>query len=146
MARVFLGLGANVGDRRETIGQALLAFADNGMTVIRVSSLIETEPEGGPPQGNFLNGVVLVETGHSPAQLLRCVKTIEKNLGRTPSVRNGPRVIDIDILLYDDIEVHSPGLDIPHPRMRSRSFVMVPLAEIAPDLARRLGYENHHVN
>ncbi|MFA5259791.1 MAG: 2-amino-4-hydroxy-6-hydroxymethyldihydropteridine diphosphokinase [Candidatus Omnitrophota bacterium] len=146
MATVFLGVGSNLGDRRKTIEQALKTLTEKGMIIIRVSSIIETEPEGGPPQGKFLNSVVQIETQLSPGELLQCVKTIEQALGRTPSVRNGPRIIDIDILLYDDIECHSPGLDIPHPRMTSRSFVMIPLAEIAPDLARRLGYENHHTH
>ncbi|HQO58054.1 MAG TPA: 2-amino-4-hydroxy-6-hydroxymethyldihydropteridine diphosphokinase [Candidatus Omnitrophota bacterium] len=144
MATVFLALGSNVGDREKAIRQALQALEGEGINIVLISSLIETKPEGGPPQGKFLNSVIQVETGLLPEELLICIKTIEQALGRTPSVRNGPRVIDIDILLYDDIEWHSPRLDIPHPRMKSRPFVMIPLAEIAPDLARRLGHEDHH--
>jgi 2-amino-4-hydroxy-6-hydroxymethyldihydropteridine diphosphokinase len=146
MATVFLGLGSNLGNRRQTIERALKTLTEKGVNVIKVSSIVETEPEGGPPQGNFLNTVVQAETGLPPRELLSCVKSIEKSLGRTPSVRNGPRVIDIDILLYDDLKWHSPELDIPHPRMLSRSFVMIPLKEIAPDIARRLGYENHNAH
>ena len=146
MATVFLGLGSNLGNRRRYIEQALKFLSENGVKIIRVSSLIETEPEGGPPQEKFINGVVQAETELAPDQLLKGAKTIEQALGRTPAGLNGPRVIDIDILLYDNIEVHLPGLDIPHPRMRSRSFVMIPLAEIAPDQARRLGYENHIID
>ncbi len=146
MATVFLALGSNIGDRRKAIRQALQALEAEGMNIVQVSSIIETEPEGGPPQGKFLNNVIRVETGLLPEELLVRIKTIEQALGRTPSVRNGPRVIDIDILLYDDIEWHSQRLDIPHPRMKSRPFVMTPLAEIAPDLARRLGHENHHTD
>ena len=134
MAEVYLGLGSNLGDREEMIRRALAALPGHGVAVRRVSSVIETAPVGGPPQGRFLNAVVLVETGHDPLALLGHLKEIEAALGRIPSERFGPRAIDIDILLYDRCALSTPTLTIPHPRMWERDFVMIPLRELAGDI------------
>ncbi len=98
--------------------------------------MIETQPVGGPPQGKFLNGVLKIRTHLSPHVLLHRLKFIERQMGRLPSRRNAPRVIDIDILLYDNGRIQSKDLTIPHLRMRERPFVLIPLKEIAPELFR----------
>jgi 2-amino-4-hydroxy-6-hydroxymethyldihydropteridine diphosphokinase len=132
MKPVLLGLGANVGDRRQTVGSALSGigrFAD----VRCVSSLYETAPMYVPDQGPFLNLCAIVETTRGPRELLSAVKDLERALGRTPSRRFGPRQIDIDIILYGDAVVTDDDLQIPHPRMLERAFVLVPASEIAGD-------------
>jgi 2-amino-4-hydroxy-6-hydroxymethyldihydropteridine diphosphokinase len=96
------------------------------------------------PQGKFLNAAAEAETNLAPQDLRTTVKAIEKNLGRQETVPNGPRVIDIDILLYDRITVNTPNLTIPHPRMCERDFVMIPLKEIAPLIAKELAYADHN--
>jgi GTP cyclohydrolase-4 len=128
---VYLALGANIGDRQSNIDAALQRL---GMAVKldMVSSIYETEPVGYLDQPRFLNMVCQGTTALSPRELLAFVKQIESDLGRQPSIRNGPRPIDIDILLYDDLRVKYEDLVIPHPRMAERAFVLVPLAEIAP--------------
>lgn len=138
MAQIFLGLGSNLGKREEYLRSAIAALAANNIKVEIISSLIETDPVGGPPQGKFLNAVVRVQTELSPEELLTCVQGIERRLGRERTVPNGPRTIDIDILLYDDIQINLPHLQIPHPRMKERSFVLNPLTEIAPEMLHRL--------
>jgi 2-amino-4-hydroxy-6-hydroxymethyldihydropteridine diphosphokinase len=104
----------------------------DGVSVVSRSSLYETAPVGETDQPPFLNNAVGVETVLSPRELLAVIKEIEKIIGRTPTYRWGPREIDIDILLYDDLVINEPGLTIPHPRMHERAFVLVPLSEIAP--------------
>lgn len=135
MARVFLGIGSNEGDRLANISQAtrqLRAFAQ--IELVQMATIIETEPVGGPPQPDFLNTVVEVDTGLSPQELLAALKRVEQQLGRQPdSARWGPRVIDLDILLYDDRVINEPTLTIPHPRLHERRFVLEPLAQLAPD-------------
>jgi 2-amino-4-hydroxy-6-hydroxymethyldihydropteridine diphosphokinase len=132
MVAVLLGLGANIGDRR-----AALAAAVDGLrqliTVEAVSALYETPPMYVTDQAAFLNMAVAGQTDRSPADLLAAVKGLEAELGRVESVRYGPRRIDVDILLYGDRVVEQAGLEIPHPRMAERGFVLVPAAEIAPD-------------
>ncbi len=130
MAIVFLGIGSNMGDREQHIHDALSMLLSNRIVIDRISSLIETDPVGGPPQRKFINGVLKAETDLSPMDLLHLVKCIEKQIGRKPTVKNGPRPIDIDILLYDNIVINSPTLTIPHPLMFQRNFVMCPLKEI----------------
>jgi len=112
------------------------AFADT--RVIKVSKIIETLPQGGPPQGPYLNAVAQIQTGLAPYALLAQLQKVEADLGRVRVVVNGPRTIDLDILLYGDIRMQEEALCIPHPRMLERDFVMVPLQEIAPGLARKL--------
>ena len=140
MARVFIGIGSNEGDRLERISKAIQALgALTGVTVVQIAMIRETEPVGGPPQGPYLNTVVEAETEAEPLKLLRLFQDLERRLGRVPSAeRWGPRPIDLDLLLYDDRVIDEPGLCIPHPRMHERSFVLEPLAELAPDLVHPL--------
>lgn len=138
MSTAFIGIGSNLGDRQAYIEQALQRLEEVGIAVRKTATVIETDPVGGPPQGRYLNSVCQVETELSPRALLAVLKTIERDLGRTDSVRNGPREIDLDILLYDEVILDAPDLSIPHPRMRDRPFVMQPLKEIAPDVAERI--------
>jgi 2-amino-4-hydroxy-6-hydroxymethyldihydropteridine diphosphokinase len=137
MATAYLGLGSNLGEREANIASALKMLGQEAR-IVKVSSLYETEPVGYKDQPWFLNCVCSVETDLSPQALLKLAKTIEKNLGRKPTHRFGPRLIDIDILFYDDLILDSPDLTIPHPRLMERAFVLVPLKEIAPDLVHPL--------
>lgn len=136
MARVFLGVGTNEGDRLDNISRAAQALAASGaVRLIQMATITETEPVGGPDQPNFLNTVVEVETAVSPHALLQQLQRLERSLGRVPSPQRwGPRVIDLDILLYDDRSINEPHLAIPHPQMHLRRFVLEPLAQLAPDL------------
>jgi len=128
---VFLGIGANLGDRRKNIKSAVERIrALKATKVVRISKIISSKPAGGPAQPDFLNGAVKIKTGLPPAKLLRELKNIEKDLGRVKTVRYGPRPIDLDILLYSHRIIQRPGLSIPHPRMFEREFVLKPLLEI----------------
>ncbi|MBI2857376.1 MAG: 2-amino-4-hydroxy-6-hydroxymethyldihydropteridine diphosphokinase [Chloroflexi bacterium] len=133
MPVVYLGLGSNLGDRAANIGRAL-EFLGESVEVLRVSALYETEPWGYSEQPRFLNAACVINTTLAPRDLLALAKDVERRLGRRPSFRYGPRAIDIDILLYDNRTITEPDLVIPHPRMLERAFVLVPLAEIAPDV------------
>lgn len=128
---VYVGLGANVGDAVSTVNRALLALDGLGL-VRRRSSLYRTRPWGKTDQPAFVNAVALLETKLEPRVLLAAFKTIETRLGRVAGERWGPRVIDLDILTYDDREIAEAGLRVPHPRLCERAFVLVPLAEIDP--------------
>ncbi len=144
MAIVYLGIGSNLGDRKANIATAKMLLEKNNITIIQCSRIIETNPVGGPPsQPNFLNGVLKVETDLKPKDLLDRLKAIEQTLGRKVTVRNGPRTIDLDILLYDQLQYQTPQLTIPHPRMLKRDFVMNPLKEISPHLAKELIHAHH---
>jgi 2-amino-4-hydroxy-6-hydroxymethyldihydropteridine diphosphokinase len=134
----FLGLGGNLGRRRDNLARARRLLAEGGVDIVKASSVYETEPVDFPDQPWFLNQVVEVRTDLDPPALLRLAQSIEKALGRVPTVTKGPRTIDIDILLADNLTVEMPGLDIPHPRLAGRNFVLVPLAEIAPELVHPL--------
>ena len=129
---MWLGLGANVGDREATLRAALGRIAALG-SIEAVSSVYETAPIGNPDQPDFWNLAVGLDTRLVPRELLTALHAIEDDLGRTRTFRNAPRTLDIDILLYGDIKMSEPGLTIPHPRMLERAFVMRPLAEIAGD-------------
>lgn len=132
METVYLGVGSNLGDREKYIQQAIQYLRETpGISVKKISSLHETDPVGGPPQGKYLNGAIEIETRLSPRELLTCVKNIEKGLGRKERMKNWPREIDLDILLYGNQMIQEPGLEIPHPHMRERDFVLIPLREIA---------------
>lgn len=133
MAIAYLGLGSNLGNREENLTRSLKLLAEK-VKVGQVSSFYETEPQGFKEQNFFLNAVCRVSTDLKPLELLALVKKIESKMGRKPSFRSAPREIDIDILLYDDLKLDTPTLTIPHPRMAQRAFVLVPLAEIAPEL------------
>ncbi len=130
MSVVYLGLGSNLGDRAKNIQDALGLLAKFGIQILKVSSIIETSPVGGPPQGLFLNAAVKVETSLPPLKLLGIINQIESLLGRVRTIPNAPRPMDIDILLYEDVIMNDPVLVIPHPRMNERDFVMQPLNEI----------------
>lgn len=131
----FVGLGSNLGCRDANIRNALEGMATLPGTIVEgVSSLYETLPWGGVAQGAFLNAVARLRTSLTPDALLGELLALEDKLGRTRSVRWGPRVIDLDLLLYDDLELHTQSLQVPHPRVKERAFVLVPLVEIAPDV------------
>ena len=130
--RVFVGLGANVGDREENLRRARHGLEVRGLRITALSSLYHTQPVDAPPQEWFLNAVAGGETALSPEALLRACLDTERELGRVRDVPRGPRTIDIDLLLYGDVIRDAPGLVLPHPRMHERRFVLVPLAEIAP--------------
>ncbi|MGD0542808.1 MAG: 2-amino-4-hydroxy-6-hydroxymethyldihydropteridine diphosphokinase [Candidatus Acidiferrales bacterium] len=133
MARIYLSLGSNKGDRAQYVARAIAALAERGVNVIQESSLYETEPVETGSKSWFLNCVIEAETELLPPQLVHTLLDIERSLGRRRRVLRGPRVIDMDILLYDERVVSSDYLEIPHPRMAERRFVLVPFAEIAPD-------------
>jgi 2-amino-4-hydroxy-6-hydroxymethyldihydropteridine diphosphokinase len=133
MVTAYLGLGSNLGDRRQNLSQALQLISQQAK-IKQVSSIYETEPVGFKEQPFFLNAVCRVSTTLSPEQLLDLAKKIESNLGRIPSFPDAPRLIDIDILFYDGRVIKSQGLTIPHPRLTQRAFVLIPLAEIAPEM------------
>ena len=130
---VYIGLGTNLRDKRKNLNDAIRMLENQVGEVEKVSSVIETEPEGFKSDNMFLNAVVKVRTALSPFELLDITQDVEKSLGRKEKSSNGiyhDRVIDIDILLYDDINISTPRLVIPHPRMAQREFVMTPLTEI----------------
>jgi 2-amino-4-hydroxy-6-hydroxymethyldihydropteridine diphosphokinase len=128
--RAFLGLGSNLGDRWAYLRRAVATMPD----VVRVSPVYETDPVGPPDQGPYLNLVVELSTDRSPRQLLQLAKEAEAAARRQPTVRWGPRTLDIDVLLVGDQVVNEPDLVIPHPRMWDRAFVLVPLSDLAPEL------------
>ena len=137
MARAYVGLGANLDDREKTIRRAVELLADtDGVEVLAVSALRETDPVGVEDQPRFLNGAAELETTLRPGALLEVLLGIERLLGRVrDGVRFGPRTIDLDLLLSDDETIDEPGLTVPHPRLHERSFALEPLAELAPALA-----------
>ena len=134
MKRIYLSLGSNVGDREGNLRSAVERLAAGDVRVLRTSRIYETEPVDYRDQAWFLNQVVEAETALFPMQLLTRIGRVERELGRVRTVRNGPRTIDIDILFYAAAIVNTARLEIPHPRMAERLFVLAPLAELAPDL------------
>lgn len=131
---VYLSLGSNIGDRAKNLRQAIVALGEEGMSVARISSIYETEPVDYPDQPWFLNMAVEAETELAPAALLQTLRGIETRMGSKKLIAKGPRLIDMDILLYCDEVIDTPELQIPHPRMHLRRFVLQPLAEIAPNV------------
>lgn len=139
MATVYLGLGANLGDRQKNIEKAIEKITKLPDTeLLKASPLYETEPIGHTAQPKFLNGAVAIKTTLSPMDLLCQLKKIEKELGREETFRFGPRLIDIDILFFGDQKLNTLELIIPHPRITERYFVLRPLLDIAPELVRLL--------
>jgi len=131
----FLGFGTNLGDRKKNLSQALNTLNDRpDLAVLRTSSIYETEPWGLADQPSFLNIVAEIATSIPPGELLERVKKLEQDMGREDGPRFGPRLIDIDILLLEDQVVDEPDLTVPHARLHERAFVLVPLAELAPEL------------
>ena len=133
MKVAYLGLGTNLGDRAANLRDAIQRLTSAECRVTRESSIYETEPRDMLDQPWFLNQVIEIETTLFPMQLLARVQRIEREMGRKPVVAKGPRLIDIDILLFGSATVSSPDLEIPHPRMWQRRFVLEPLAELIPD-------------
>ncbi|MCC7046505.1 MAG: 2-amino-4-hydroxy-6-hydroxymethyldihydropteridine diphosphokinase [Alphaproteobacteria bacterium] len=133
MTRIYLAFGSNLGDRVANIHRAVAMLAPE-VRVELVSPLYETAPAYVTDQPRFVNGALRAETALTPRDLLKKLKDIEREVGRTPSVRYGPRLIDLDILFHGDLVQADPDLDIPHPRIAERLFVLRPLADIAPDL------------
>ncbi len=131
--RVYLGLGGNMGDRAAALAEAVDRLRAAGLELVAASRIYETEPQGRRDQAWFLNQVVAVETQRDPAAVLGILVDIEQAMGRRRLVHWGPRIIDLDLLLYGDRRMHSGGLDVPHPRLHERAFALVPLAEIAPE-------------
>lgn len=134
MKTVYLGLGSNLGDREKTLATAIQKLDSPELRFLRASSLYETQPMGLREQPWFLNQVAEFETSLFPRQLLRRAKKTENEMGRRRIIRNGPRTIDIDILLYGAAMIRTDDLQIPHPRFRERRFVLAPLAELNPRL------------
>jgi len=133
MSIAYIGIGSNLGNREENCKKAIRLMAESGIAIKKESSMYETEPWGVKDQPKFINMAVEVETDKNPEELLRILKKIEEDIGRIETSKWGPRIIDLDILLYDDIVLDTPDLKIPHPLMFGRDFVLKPLAEIAPD-------------
>ncbi len=133
--RIYLGLGSNLGDRLGNLTAAVEGLERRAVHTARSSRVYETDPVGGPPQPEYLNAVIEVDTELEPAELLRACLDAERELGRVRGERWGPRVIDIDLLTYGDRTISEPGLEVPHPRMHERAFVLVPLLELDADPA-----------
>jgi 2-amino-4-hydroxy-6-hydroxymethyldihydropteridine diphosphokinase len=131
MTRAFLSLGSNLGDRRQFLAEAVGSL---GSSVVAVSPVYETEPVGGPDQGRFLNIVVQLETDLGPRELLAVCHRLESGAQRVRMQRWGPRTLDVDIIWIDGVTVDEPDLVIPHPRWSERTFVLAPLADLAPEL------------
>jgi 2-amino-4-hydroxy-6-hydroxymethyldihydropteridine diphosphokinase len=131
---IYLSLGSNLGDRAANLERAIEALPEIAVRVLRRSSIYETEPVDLIAQPWFLNCVVEAETSLEPRQLLEALQTIERELGSKKLVPRGPRIIDLDVLFYSAEVIHEAGIEIPHPRMAERKFVLVPLAELAPEL------------
>jgi 2-amino-4-hydroxy-6-hydroxymethyldihydropteridine diphosphokinase len=132
-----VGLGSNLGDRTQTLLDALDALrAEDGVEVVGVSSLIETDPVGFVDQPRFVNGVAALDTTLTAQELMALLLDVEQRFGRTREAvpAQGPRTLDLDLLLYGDTELDEPGLQVPHPRLHERAFVLEPLAELAPGL------------
>lgn len=137
MAKVLLGLGTNVGNRKANLKQALRHLEEAGLSFKKISSVYETEPIGVENQGWFFNMVIEAQTGLTPQDLLSVAKHIEKEMGRMPSKRWGPRLIDIDLLMFDGMEIdvttsRNGHLQLPHPELKNRAFVLLPFLEIEP--------------
>lgn len=130
--KVVIALGSNLGEREIHIQNALEEMA-SFLTIVRVSSFIETKPVGGPPQGNYINAVAICDCNLDPEELLERLMAIEANLGRVREVVNGPRTIDLDIIAFEDLEIRSPNLILPHPMAHLRDFVLRPWLEVEPE-------------
>lgn len=142
MAIVYLGIGSNMGNREKNIRDALALLSTLNITILKRSTIMESDPVGGPPQQKYLNAVIKAKTSLSPQDLLINLKSIEHQMGRIKTIKNGPRPIDIDILLYDNVHIQTSTLTIPHPRMLERDFVLRPLKEIEPDIIKLLKSES----
>jgi len=142
MTTVYLGLGSNIGRRKANLRAAIERLRAPDLAVLRISPVYETEPVDYTAQRWFLNLVVEAETSLSPMQLLACIAGIEQAMGRVRAVPKGPRTIDIDILFYGHAVIRSEALEIPHPRMAERRFVLAPLADLAPGLEHPIAHRS----
>ncbi|GBE41710.1 MAG TPA: 2-amino-4-hydroxy-6-hydroxymethyldihydropteridine diphosphokinase [Nitrospirae bacterium] len=133
MATVYIGIGSNLGTREENCEKAVRLLIEGGIAVTGTSSMVETEPWGVMDQQQFINMAVEAQTDLGPEELLAALKKIEFDMGRLSSARWGPRLVDLDILFYDDLVMKTDDLEIPHPFIKDRDFVLIPLAEIAPE-------------
>lgn len=133
MTTIYLSLGSNIGDRAANIAKAIAALNDRGVKIVRQSRLYETEPVGLREQAWFLNSVAEAETSLTPSHLMETLLDVEEQMGRHRSIPGGPRLIDLDILFYGNEVIEMPGVQIPHPRLADRRFVLVPLNQLAPD-------------
>jgi 2-amino-4-hydroxy-6-hydroxymethyldihydropteridine diphosphokinase len=133
VTRAYLALGSNLGDRLDNLRRAVALLGERDVDVIRSSRVYETEPVGGPPQPEYLNAVIEVETELGAGDLLRACLDVEDVLGRVRAERWGPRVLDVDVLTFGRDRIDSPDLVVPHPRMHERAFVLVPLLELDAD-------------
>jgi 2-amino-4-hydroxy-6-hydroxymethyldihydropteridine diphosphokinase len=131
--RYFLSLGSNLGDREKNITDALALLQKQGVEILKISSLYETQPVDFPSQPWFYNQLVEIKTKAQPEAFLELVRKIEQKMGRKRRLKKGPRIIDIDIVLAEDYVIHKKELEIPHPRMEKRNFVLLPFVEISPE-------------
>lgn len=138
MSTAYIGLGSNLGDRASNLRRALALLSGKDVNVVSVSPLYQTEPVGFTAQPPFLNAVCRGETALAPKQLFTLLKRVERDMGRVATFPGGPRLIDLDLLLYDDSALNEDGLVVPHPRMAERAFVLVPLSDIAPGVRHPL--------
>ena len=134
MATVYLAFGSNIGDREQNLQEAIRLLRKSGVAVGKISSVYETEPVDYLDQPWFLNAVLEAQTDLPVVQLLATLRGIESHMGSKKAFAKGPRLIDLDILVYGDMKIDTPELQVPHPRMLQRNFVLIPLAEIAPTL------------
>lgn len=134
MATAYIGIGSNLGNREENCLRSIKLLEERGLIIKKQSAMYETEPWGVEEQPRFINMVVEADTALGPEKLLKLLKSIEQEIGRQYPYRWGPRIIDLDILLYDDIVINTPLLQIPHPLMHQRDFVLKPMSEIAPEV------------
>ncbi len=133
MSKVWIALGSNMGDGRKNLDKAVENMNKNGVKVEKISTYIETEPYGYTEQDNFVNAVCIAETELSPRELLKTLLTIELEMGRVRLIRWGPRIIDLDILFYEDLIIDEEDLKVPHIEIQKRSFVLEPMDEISPE-------------
>jgi 2-amino-4-hydroxy-6-hydroxymethyldihydropteridine diphosphokinase len=134
MTTAYIALGSNLGNRAANLRTALEMLAQTaGISITAVSAIYETAPVGGPEQDPYLNACAALVTKLTPTRLLLMMLDIEQKMGRVRKVRWGPRIIDLDLLLYGEIMMNTPLLELPHPRMSERDFVLIPLTDIAPD-------------
>ena len=141
MTLAYIGLGSNMGDRAANLAEAI-RLVSQSETVLVTSSLYQTAPEGHPDQPDFLNGVACIDTGAAAVELLNVLNGIELQMGRERTFDGAPRVIDLDLLLFGGAVIDQPGLQVPHPRMHLRAFVLVPMVEIAPDFVHPVLHKN----
>lgn len=138
MSKISLSLGSNIGDRQKNLHKAISLLEERGVYSVTVSSFYETEPQGYRDQDYFVNCALIAETDLDPQELLKVTQSVEQDMKRVKLFRWGPRVIDVDILTYDDLKLESEELVIPHPRMLERAFVLIPLAELKFEYNRYL--------